>query len=350
MGTGQGVQETVEVVETPWDRGILWTPGLSARGRSVGALLEAFREQVYESLEGGWVPASVLWTGLKAGAATIAAGFGGYYRGELVTLAELSDSTPTDVLLANLAYDLSNGAAACSTFAARSKRATLHARNLDWTFPRRLLEQNTVVAKVLGAPKGDYALVTWPGFFGGLTAVAKRRFSVSVNFVQHPDCLDVGSFIARALGGYWPVPWLVRQALDTCEDYGAAVELLKSAKVLAPVLFTVAGTKLGELVVIERTPDEGRKSKADPVWITNHYAWSELASSNVQDEIDSKGRFLALLKGLGKAAPQTPERALELLSGERLLKEDTVQQVAMSAAEGALWVRIPGGPVTHVTL
>lgn len=334
--------EAVDVVEVAYDGGIAWGSAVKGRGRSARALLGGFESQVREFV------GAVGWTAMKATAATLAAGFGGYYRAEQRALAAEAKATPSEVLLANLAYDLSAGATGCSTFATTSGEGVLHARNLDWTFPRRLLEKNTIVARVRGAPKGDYAMVTWPGFFGGLTAVAPGRFSVSVNFVLHADYAGVGGFLARAVGGFWPVPWLVRKALDEAKDFKAAVKLLRTAPVLASVLFTVAGTRPGEAVVIERTPGEGFERGAGQVWTTNHYASSELGPSNVEDRLDSGGRFQVLRQGL-EAGPRTAAAAFKLLDRPRLLKDDTVQQVAMNAREGTLSVRIPGGETTHVT-
>jgi hypothetical protein len=335
--------ETVDVLEAQYDDGIVWGPAVKGRGRAASALLKGFEAQVREFVGG------IGWLGMKATAATIAAGFGGFYRPELRALAREAGSTPTSVLLANLAYDLSAGATGCSTFAVDAGSGVLHARNLDWNFPRRLLQKHTVIAKVRGAPEGDYALVTWPGFFGGLTAVAPGRFSVSVNFVLHEDHAAVTSFLGRAVGGSWPVPWLVRRALDEAKDFKAAVKLLSMAPVLAPVLLTVAGTRRGERVVLERTPTDAVPRKGECVWVTNHYASKELAASSVDVGADSEGRFAALEARL-EAPPSTAAEAFRLLSDPRLLMGDTVQQVAMSAREGTVTVRVPGGKPTHVTL
>lgn len=335
--------ETVDVIEAQYDDGIQWAPAVKGRGRAARALIEGFESQV-RSFVGDFG-----WVAMKTIAATIAAGFGGHYRPELRALAREAGSTPTRVLLANLAYDLSAGATGCSTFAVDVGRGVLHARNLDWNFPRRLLEQNTVVTKVRGAPQGDYALVTWPGFFGGLTAVAPGRFSVTVNFVLHEQDSAVGGFLARAAGGFWPVPWLVRKALDEAKDHEAAVKLLSTAPVLAPVLFTVAGTQAGQSVVVERTPTSAVPRAGACVWVTNHYASETLAASSVDVGADSEPRFESLRRKLD-APPGDGAQAFELLSHPSLLMGDTVQQVAMSAREGTLSVRIPGAQTTHVAL
>lgn len=99
---------------------------------------------------------------------------GAHFGDELEDLADVAGADASDVLLANLAYDLAN-AAACSTFVDVRGAAPLHARNLDWSFRGRLLRKHTSVFKVENAPSGPYTMVGWPGFFGALTAIAPRR-------------------------------------------------------------------------------------------------------------------------------------------------------------------------------
>lgn len=338
----------VPVVDAEYSGGIQWDGALDGHERASAALLAAFEAQVRE------VAGSIRATLLKAASRTLNGLLGGYYLDEMKALARVAGRTAGPVLVANLAYDLSAGLAGCSTFAAPQQRSVLHARNLDWEFPRKLLRKHTVVVRVHGAPKGDYALVTWPGFFGGLTAVAPGRFSISVNFVAHSELGGVGSLLSRAARGYWPVPWLVREALDTCSSWSSAVKLLKSAKVLAPVLFTIAGTRPEEAVVIERTPDEGARSEPGrnaPVWITNHYAWTEHVGSCDEGIMDSVPRFQHLKMVLAMAPPTSASEAFALLDDEALFQpNDTQQQVAMNAAKGLLWVRVPGGELTEVAV
>src|SRR6478672_4270758 len=66
----------------------------------------------------------------------------------------------------------------CTALADETAEGPRLRRTLDWPFPGlgRLVE----VARSRG-PAGDYLNVTWPGFVGVLTAVARGRFAASIN-------------------------------------------------------------------------------------------------------------------------------------------------------------------------
>ena len=344
MAKARGGVGRIPVVEVDWQEGAVWRPALKGRSRAARSLLTELASQVKE------FTGPLGYIVLRAATNAIWGLWGRHFGDEPRQLAELGGARVGDVIIANLAYDLSAGAVGCSTFASPMGKSVMHARNLDWEFPRKLLQKHTLVANVRGAPAGDYAMVTWPGFFGALTAMAPGRFSISVNFVQHPEWMAPTSFLGRAIKGHWPVAWLVRHVLENASDWSEAVKLLSKQPVLAPVLFTVAGAKAGESVIIERTPDKGQVSKhgrGKSAFITNHYAWTGYAKHNVPDEIESGSRFQCLQAGL-EEPPQTTAAALALLDHPTLLQDDTQQQVAMNAREGWLSVRVPGGPLTTV--
>ncbi|HJQ57155.1 MAG TPA: hypothetical protein VJ890_09630 [Vineibacter sp.] len=138
-------------------------------------------------------------------------------------------------------------------------------RTLDWPFPG--LGHLVEVAHQAGTA-GDYLSVTWPGFAGVLTAVAPGRFAAAIN--QAPmrritnaawlRWIDYGLNAIRALarsGGELP-EHLLRRAFETCDSFEAARELLRTAPVARPVLFTLTGTRAGEVAVIERTETAAR--------------------------------------------------------------------------------------------
>lgn len=159
--------------DTPWSDALGPT---AARGRT---LLRAFDEQGRSEVP-GW-----LWLGLQGAAGILHSLLGNEHGEEIDDIAEALDASASEIVLANAAYDIAN--VGCSTIAARAEGGPLHARNLDWPFPRGLLRRDLVVTRMRNAPCGDYALVTWPGMFGALTGIAPGRFSVTVNFVEHED-------------------------------------------------------------------------------------------------------------------------------------------------------------------
>ncbi|HVI87610.1 MAG TPA: hypothetical protein VM659_04870 [Dongiaceae bacterium] len=135
-------------------------------------------------------------------------------------------------------------------------------RTLDW--PLRLGAE--VVVARHETPHGPYLNVTWPGFVGLLTAVAKGRFAAAIN--QGPMTYSFDRF---GLG--LPIDWcvnrirvwrqralppthLLRQVFETCRTYAQAKERLLTTPVAAPVFFTLTGTHPGEGCIIERREND----------------------------------------------------------------------------------------------
>ena len=270
----------------------IWSQSLLGQRDAAQELLGAFRDQAIAA-----TGSRLLLAAAKKAANILNKVLGGNYRNEISELAESLGSSEPDILLANLAYDLTN--CGCSTFVTADEAGPLHARNLDWAFPGELLRKHTTVVRFHNGPSGDYSVVTWPGLFGVLTGVAPGRFAITVNYVTHVDQSSLRGILGRALKGYWPVTWAVRQAFDEARDFAAAVRHLKAVPLLAPVLFTVSGVKPDEGVVIEREVDAAivRKLKDGAVCVTNHYASRKLSAQNVDlAEADTEAR-LALLEG-----------------------------------------------------
>jgi hypothetical protein len=169
----------------------------------------------------------------------------------------------------------------CTTLADEGMAGPRLRRTLDWPFPGlgRLVE----VARQQGAA-GDYLNVTWPGFAGVLTAVAPGRFAAAIN--QAPmrrrtraawlRWLDytLNAVAALARGGREPPEHLLRRAFETCATFEAAHDLLRTAPVARPVIFTLTGTKAGERVVIEREERTARTRRETTV-VAN--AWHDPA-------------------------------------------------------------------------
>ncbi|MCI4677557.1 hypothetical protein K9U39_18850 [Rhodoblastus acidophilus] len=145
-------------------------------------------------------------------------------------------------------------------------------RTLDWPFDG--LGRALVATRRQGVA-GSYVSLTWPGYAGVLTGFAPGRFAAAINQPPLP-----GPF-GKALG--WPLArWrvgasretppshLLRLAFDTCENFDAAVALLRQTPICIPAIFTLAGAKPGETVVIERT--EHQAFTAPEPAAANHWA------------------------------------------------------------------------------
>jgi hypothetical protein len=331
------------IVDAKYEEGISWGPALEGREAAARKLLKGFDKQVQAEVDSLSFPVRVLVAPLIRPAVTaLHRLIGSNFGSEIDELAGAIGVDASDIILANLAYDLGN--VGCSTFVAAGSTGPLHARTLDWPFPGKLLKTHLMATRVHGAPAGDYAMVGWPGFFGALTGVAPGRFSVTVNFVQHASESGVVPALKRARSG-WPVPWAVRMALDDCKTFKSAVRFLSDVTLLSPVLFTVAGTKAGEAITIERGPDDyAHRRHGDGMALTaNHYVCDEYEDDNVdQDETSSPERYEQLEQLLSRNTTMTAAEALRALSKGWVNDAETQHRAVMSAAEGLLQVQVPG--------
>ena len=50
--------------------------------------------------------------------------------------------------------------------------------------------------------------------------------------------------IKKTLSYAWPIGFLVREVLESVDNYDSAVSALALSKVIAPVYFTIAGTEV----------------------------------------------------------------------------------------------------------
>jgi hypothetical protein len=132
-------------------------------------------------------------------------------------------------------------------------------RTLDWPFPG--LGRHVEVALQDGGA-GVYANVTWPGAVGVLTAVAPGRFAAAINqapmyrrtrgvaLVAYDLALNAVETYRDA--GCWPAPHLLRHVFDTCATFDAAVEMLATAPLARPTLYSIIGTSPSQACLIER--------------------------------------------------------------------------------------------------
>jgi hypothetical protein len=153
-------------------------------------------------------------------------------------------------------------------------------RTLDWPFHG--LGQAVEMAWQSG-PAGDFYNATWPGAVGVLSAMAPGRFCAVIN--QAPMkrrmsgglgfALDAVLNLRHALAseGGWPPDHLLRYAFETCASFDDAVDLIAREPLARPTLFTLAGSKPGELALVERTESESRIYRG-PVIVAND--WQEV--------------------------------------------------------------------------
>jgi hypothetical protein len=164
-------------------------------------------------------------------------------------------------------------------------------RVLDWMTPG--LGSNLVALKVTGAPAGPFALVTWPGYTGVLQVMAPGRFSAALN--QAPMRKAVGLFYldwAANRRRVWTMPHptpahLLRRVTETARTFDEARRILIESPISTPAIFSLAGLKPSETVVIERNEREARVRPGANV-AANH--WETAGWYGHARGIDSPGR------------------------------------------------------------
>ena len=146
-------------------------------------------------------------------------------------------------------------------------------RVLDWLMPG--LGRNVIAAQVAGEA-GPFTTLTWPGYTGLLQGMAPQRFSAALN--QAPMRKALGHFhLDWAVGRVrvWRMPHLtpahlLRQVFETAQSFGEAKRMLIAQPISTPAIFSLAGLRPSETVVIERTETEARVHEGSNV-AANHW-------------------------------------------------------------------------------
>jgi hypothetical protein len=164
-------------------------------------------------------------------------------------------------------------------------------RTLDWPFPG--LGRNVEIARMRGTA-GEFYSVTWPGYVGTLTAMAPGRFAAAINQAplrrrSESRHLRLADIALNAVGTYFgaaaiPPDQLLRRTFETCRDFHEARTLLERTPVARPVIFTLAGSQLGERCVIERTETTARvresETSAANDWMQSEPLWEGRVGSD----------------------------------------------------------------------
>jgi hypothetical protein len=168
-------------------------------------------------------------------------------------------------------------ACTCRAAAADDDGGARLIRVLDWRTPG--LGANLVCAKVRGASAGPFAVLTWPGYTGVLQVMAPGRFSAALN--QAPMRDPTGLFYldwAVNRGRVWKMPFptpahLLRRVAEEAGDFDEAARILSEAVISTPAIFTLAGARPQDTLVIERTEHHARVRRGVDAVAANH--WGE---------------------------------------------------------------------------
>jgi hypothetical protein len=152
-------------------------------------------------------------------------------------------------------------ACTCRVAPGPDRKSARLVRVLDWRTPG--LGRHCLAARV-ASPRGRFVTLTWPGYTGVLTAMAPGRFSAALN--QAPMRKAIGFYVldwAVSRRRVWTMPHptpahLLRAVFETAADYHEARERLTTAPISTPAIFSLAGLRPSETVVIERTETDAR--------------------------------------------------------------------------------------------
>lgn len=216
-------------------------------------------------------------------------------------------------------------------------------RTLDWPF-HGLGERVEIVR--LSSAFGDWITATWPGVVGVLQGAAPGRFAAALNqapewrtgFGRPVDWLASKRRFLRSRG--LPPPHLLRQVFETAPDYATAKEMLMTAPVAAPVIFTLAGTGPDDCIAIER--DDTSTAVAELPAAANHFTNLAAKGRWRPRGYDSAGRLAAI--GAATAPPEITGLVPPILN--------PLTRLAVSiSADGCLEVAgyDAAGPVTKAT-
>ncbi|MBM3589245.1 MAG: hypothetical protein FJX33_15930 [Alphaproteobacteria bacterium] len=165
-------------------------------------------------------------------------------------------------------------------------------RVLDW--PLEGLGERLCVFRQAG-PAGEWLNLGWPGFVGVITALAPRRFCLSINQPPLPqraiarmarwagaDFLGIAVDWLAARPARWrhrglPPAHLMRLVCDTASDYAAALAMLRDTPLAAGAIFSLAGTRPGEAAVIERAETSDAVIDAAPNAVAAN-GWQSIAN------------------------------------------------------------------------
>jgi acid ceramidase len=263
---------------------------------------------------------------------------------EMESLSRAMELPLSDVVLCNLYYDalkvVLSRAFGCTAFAIDAPGGILHARNRDWWTENSALARYTTLAHFVGGPAGKFSIIGWPGFVGVLSGIAPGRFAVTLNAVLSTDPTQLAT----------PVVFLLRTVFEQAATFDDALALLNETPLPCDCLLLLTGVRVGELVVIERTPSRHalRYAKNGYVSVTNGYQELNAGIGSAPSELLATWcqRFERVEALIQNRLPQNPEDCFTYLNDPQARMNMTVQQMVFRAATGEHWLRFPGPVAT----
>jgi hypothetical protein len=215
----------------------------------------------------------------------------------------------------------------------------VHVRTLDW--PLATMGAATRLFRFRRGTR-EFVSVGVPGHVGVLSGMLPHAYSVTINWAP-PAAFPSFDFGPA---------FLLREVLETCDSYDAAVRTLTETRLSTSVFFAVCGTVKDQACVIERTQRQAVvRPMPGPVLVqANHHVAGRFARNN-QDILEgSADHDVFSLAGSSKRA-ETLSRALAELPGSctpatvasalnvvPVLNQDTCQQMVFCPGSGEVTV------------
>jgi hypothetical protein len=268
---------------------------------------------------------------------------GGLYRGEIESWARALGVSAGTATILNCAYELSHlrwpkvfGCTAGVRWL--EGPGMVHVRSLDW--PLTSLGPATRLFRMRRGER-EFVSVGVPGQVGVLSGMLPGAYSVTINWAPP---------VAFPTFDFGPT-FLLRDTLESCDSYDAAVRTLTETRLSTSVFFTVCGTEKGQACVIERTQREAasRPLAGTALAQANHHNAPRFAANN--DDLvggepgdvfsldGSRTRQEVLTRALDEmAADSTPEEAAKNLDIGPVLNGDSCQQMVFCPRSGEVKV------------
>lgn len=313
---------------------VRWEDVASQERESAGRLV---REAAAELRR---IPEAVRW-----GFARLYRSLGGLYSEEITSWAETLGQSVGTLTMLNCAYELSHVRVprifGCTAGVRHVEGlGMVHVRSLDWP-----LASMGAATRLFRFHRGtrEFVSVGVPGQVGVLSGMLPHAFSVTINWAP-PAGFPTFEFGPT---------FLLRETLETCDSYEAAVQTLTRTPLSASVFFTVCGTEVGQACVIERTQrDAAVRSLEGPVLVqANHHCAESFEAHNEEIREVEEGEEVFSLEGSRRrtevlanslsGAPNDPtlDNLIETLNVATVLNRDTCQQMVFCPRSGEVKVR-----------
>ncbi len=247
---------TIDLTLAPEERWAVVDPDIA------GFFVEEAIQELYDlhpkwAIHGARAAASALKTWLR----------GTEFVREINGLAAHAGVLPRDLLLLNLLYDLTSYTGGLSTYQGctgavlrQSDGTVVIARNMDWAFPTGINHYTTLYRYV---SRGRTVLsVGLPGFTGIISGLNTSGLAITLNQASTPG------LPTYAL----PVPWLIRQVLQTRQTCRGALAELQTTPAAAGGFYLIADQKHGALVESTGREDTIQELGSGFLVTSNHFS------------------------------------------------------------------------------